>query len=144
MASTIESSGMNPTHIETQLWVKKYEPACYLDLISAEYVNRQLLCWLKAWDLSVFGVESKAIQRHAQNIESANVVEGEQKPNIQNYQQRPEGEITIAQMDYKDGRRPHYRIILLSGPPGLGKTTMAHLLARHAGYQVVETNARLV
>ena len=30
---------------------------------------------------------------------------------------------------------------LLYGPPGLGKTTLAHIVARHAGYNVVEINA---
>ena len=27
------------------------------------------------------------------------------------------------------------------GPPGLGKTTLAHVVANHAGYNVVEINA---
>nr|CDS32843.1 chromosome transmission fidelity protein 18 [Hymenolepis microstoma] len=136
---TVECPNVS-TQLENQLWVKKYEPACYLDLISAEHVNRKLLCWLKAWDLSVFGVESKAVQSRAwQPGDATN--EGDQKPKQQHYQQRPEEEIMIAQMDPKDGRRPNYRIVLISGPPGLGKTTMAHLLSRHAGYQVVETNA---
>ena len=34
------------------------------------------------------------------------------------------------------------QIALLCGPPGLGKTTLAHVLAKHAGYNVVEMNAR--
>lgn len=35
------------------------------------------------------------------------------------------------------------QLALLCGPPGLGKTTLAHIIARHAGYNVVEMNARL-
>lgn len=36
------------------------------------------------------------------------------------------------------------QIFLLSGPPGLGKTTLAHVVARQAGYEVMEINARFV
>lgn len=34
-----------------------------------------------------------------------------------------------------------YRAIMLSGPPGIGKTTAAHLAAKLAGYDVIESNA---
>jgi Holliday junction resolvasome RuvABC ATP-dependent DNA helicase subunit len=30
------------------------------------------------------------------------------------------------------------QVLLLCGPPGLGKTTLAHVAVRHCGYHVVE------
>ena len=40
-----------------------------------------------------------------------------------------------------NGEGIHRKIMLLTGPPGLGKTTLAHVCARQAGYEVVEINA---
>ncbi|PJF19806.1 hypothetical protein PSACC_00411 [Paramicrosporidium saccamoebae] len=36
---------------------------------------------------------------------------------------------------------PENKLLLISGPPGLGKTTLAHVVAQTAGFQLVEINA---
>ncbi|CAG8478707.1 10923_t:CDS:10 [Paraglomus brasilianum] len=38
-------------------------------------------------------------------------------------------------------QRPEKRVLLLVGPPGSTKTTVAHAIARHCGYHIVEVNA---
>lgn len=38
-----------------KLWVEKYRPKNYIDLLSDESTNRSLLTWLKMWDKIVFG-----------------------------------------------------------------------------------------
>ena len=37
--------------------------------------------------------------------------------------------------------RQHRKVLLLTGPPGLGKTTLAHVCAKQAGYESLEINA---
>ena len=43
---------------------------------------------------------------------------------------------------YEDAEeRQHRKVLLLTGPPGLGKTTLAHVCAKQAGYESLEINA---
>ncbi|KAH8705922.1 hypothetical protein BGW36DRAFT_311722 [Talaromyces proteolyticus] len=46
-----------------------------------------------------------------------------------------------SQKGNDEGERAHRKILMLTGPPGLGKTTLAHVCARQAGYEVLEINA---
>ncbi|KIW94939.1 uncharacterized protein Z519_04919 [Cladophialophora bantiana CBS 173.52] len=48
---------------------------------------------------------------------------------------------SMRAFDDKDQDQQHRKILLMTGPPGLGKTTLAHVCARQAGYEVLEINA---
>ena len=52
------------------------------------------------------------------------------------------GKPKLKQGIHEDGEERSFRkILMLTGLPGLGKTTLAHVCARQAGYEVVEINA---
>ncbi|XP_014610820.1 PREDICTED: chromosome transmission fidelity protein 18 homolog [Polistes canadensis] len=106
----------------TELWVDKYKPKKYIELLSDENVNRQFLYWLKLWDKVVFHKE---------------VSTRKQKINVSTSDKF----VNNKQNDLDDKGYPIQKIVLLTGPPGLGKTTLAHLAAKHVGYNIIEVNA---
>ncbi|KAI0914796.1 hypothetical protein F4823DRAFT_192379 [Ustulina deusta] len=97
----------------TLLWTEKYRARNFMDLVGDDMTNRHVLKWLKRWDPIVFPRASRS------------------RPAIR----RP-GVKTEAEEE-----KPHRKILMLTGPPGLGKTTLAHVCARQAGYEVLEINA---
>lgn len=94
--------------VASGLWVDKYRSARYTDLLSDEKVNREVLAWVKQWDVAVFG-------------------KGDAAPHTT----PPPGTDV----------RPKEKMLLLSGPPGMGKTTLAKAVGVAAGYSVIEINA---
>ncbi|XP_073010337.1 uncharacterized protein [Typha latifolia] len=152
--------------VNEKLWVEKYAPTSFTELLSDEQTNREVLLWLKQWDSSVFGSQVRAttddvlssLRRHSsvvqhqkfsnskkfvprsrgapmksQHLNSLNVTEGENN-NLKGIYDSCSKRTSID-------HPPEHKVLLLCGPPGLGKTTLAHVVAKHCGYRVVEINA---
>ncbi|XP_023472449.1 chromosome transmission fidelity protein 18 homolog [Equus caballus] len=120
------------------LWVDEFAPQHYTELLSDDFTNRCLLKWLKLWDLVVFGRE-RPTRKPRPSVEPARVgKEATASSKWKSHEQVLE-EMLEAELDPRG--RPRQKVALLCGPPGLGKTTLAHVIARHAGYCVVEMNA---
>jgi DNA polymerase III delta prime subunit len=123
------TSTPTPTMYGDQLWVDKFAPHSFIELLSNEQTNRDVLRALKEWDPYVFGTPALA-----------------PKPDMYpNQQNNPEDnkEKEKLSTNKSDDIRPDVqaRVMLLCGSPGVGKTTLAHIAAKHAGYRVVEINA---
>ncbi|XP_050762128.1 chromosome transmission fidelity protein 18 homolog [Gymnogyps californianus] len=121
------------------LWVDKFTPRRYMELLSDDYTNRCLLKWLKLWDTVVFGKE-KAVKKAKPSTEAHPLFN---QPKEQQNKWKTKVQLTeeILEADLDQHKRPKYKVALLCGPPGLGKTTLAHVIAKHAGYNAVEMNA---
>ena len=50
-----------PLVLEKNLWVKKYTPQRFDELLSNDKTNREVACWLKAWDPIIFPKNNKPI-----------------------------------------------------------------------------------
>ncbi|XP_063243725.1 chromosome transmission fidelity protein 18 homolog isoform X2 [Bacillus rossius redtenbacheri] len=122
------ASGAEAQEETADLWVVKYKPRSYVDLLSEEVTNRTLLHWLKLWDKVVFNRERKVKQKHKE----------EPVKRDGRFQRKPQA---VVNEELDEHGCPQQKMALLCGPPGLGKTTLAHMIATVAGYKPVEMNA---
>ncbi|CUS20625.1 LAQU0S01e10924g1_1 [Lachancea quebecensis] len=107
-------------HSTSQLWTEKWKPRTFFDLVGNEKTNRRVLKWLRQWSPLVFGQE---LPKKSSSVREKLGADG-------------------AVLDFEDPlQRPYKKILLLNGPPGIGKTSVAHVVAKQAGFSVIEINA---
>lgn len=166
-SSDVQNTSISPeTSIMTEeLWVNKYAPKSFTELLSDEQTNREVLSWLKQWDAAVFGDDIRntgdevlsALRRHSslplhQRNLSASFLGKSRGPiyaraymgnssMLEQENNRPKCiDGSLNKMENGSGTLDQ-KILLLCGPPGLGKTTLGHVAAKHCGYHVMEINA---
>jgi chromosome transmission fidelity protein 18 len=100
-----------------EMWTEKYRARKFTDLIGDERTHRSVLRWLKSWDPVVFPKSAKSIAK------------------------KKHQPFSLADPRNLDENQQRRKVLLLTGPPGLGKTTLAHVCAKQAGYETLEINA---
>eukprot|EP00656_Telonema_subtile_P008036 TRINITY_DN13771_c0_g3_i1.p1 TRINITY_DN13771_c0_g3~~TRINITY_DN13771_c0_g3_i1.p1 ORF type:complete len:744 (-),score=224.28 TRINITY_DN13771_c0_g3_i1:81-2312(-) len=111
------------------LWTDKYKPKTMKDLIGNQESIKKLHTWLSQWKVQLKQQNAK-LSAAAAAAEAAAAGK--------------KGKAAKAKAPTLPKGKEMKKSALLSGPPGIGKTSAASLVARELGYEVLEFNASSV
>ncbi len=94
------------------MWTDLYKPTRLQDLVGNDGLVNSLFSWLKDWD----NVHVRGIKKEV--------------PKFGNFNK---GAFSTGNANSKS--------VLVSGPPGIGKTSAVRIVCKHLGYEVLEMNA---
>jgi replication factor C subunit 1 len=109
----------NDASTSTLLWVDKYKPTRVDQLVGMGGIAQKLTEWLRGWEDHWLDSNRQA--------DSDDDAPATKKPRT-----------AAAALT---GLRENSKAVLLSGPPGVGKTSCANLVAQQLGYDVIALNA---
>ena len=122
------------------LYTEKYRPKHYSDLLTEEKINREILTWVKSWDDIVFNKKFNIpkIPVPIMNNSLSPIKPKFNKTGLKKDEKNKDNLFQYVEVDYI---RQKHKIILIGGPPGIGKTTLANIIAKQCGYEPIVVNA---
>ena len=122
------------------LYTEKYKPKHYSDLLTEDKINREILTWVKSWDDVVFNRKFN-IPKIPVPIMNNSLSPNKPKFNKTGLKKDEKNKDNLFQYIEVDYIRQKHKIILIGGQPGIGKTTLANIIAKQCGYEPIVVNA---